>query len=189
MICTRSTLSRGDFCFRAFCGWLRRYNLSSSVSVTVTSLIVGIWKVFKSMVSRDSERDVQPRPRVLTDDLRSLRSKIAPRKEFYLFARSINLDLTSKNTRWILNERFASQARNGYFLWRKERWFSRRPCACRLLHKFYVYRESFGLKVVASLFGLLAVLSRSHLGKTALQKSLNGLLFTVRKGRGDISRV
>ena len=62
--------------------------------------------------------------------------------------------------------------------------------------KFYVYRESFGLKVVASLFGLLAVLSRSHLGKTALQKSLHGLLFTVRKGHGhggkstnNISRV
>ena len=107
VICTGSTLSRGDFCFRVFCGWRRRYNLSSAVSVTVTSLIVGIWKVFKSMVSRDSERDVQPRP---SDhswpsvSSASLRSKMAPRKGFYLFALGINLDLTSKKTRWILNE-------------------------------------------------------------------------------------
>ena len=107
VICTGSTLSRGDFCFRVFCGWRRRYNLSSAVSVTVTSLIVGIWKVFKSMVSRDSERDVQPRPRDHSwpsVSSASLRSKMAPRKGFYLFARGINLDLTSKKTRWILNE-------------------------------------------------------------------------------------
>ena len=104
VICTGSTLSRGDFCFGVFCGWRRRYNLSSAVSVTVTPLIVGIWKVLKSMVSRDSERDVQPRPRELTVDLQSLRSKKATRKGFYLFARGINLDLSSKKSRWILNE-------------------------------------------------------------------------------------
>ena len=46
VICTGSTLSRGDFRFGVFCGWRRRYSLSSAVPVTVTSLIVGIWKVF-----------------------------------------------------------------------------------------------------------------------------------------------
>ena len=115
VICTGSTLSRGDFCFRVFCGWRRRYNLSAAVLVTVTSLIVGIWKVFKSMVSSDSERDVQPRPRDHSwpsVSSASLRSKMAPRKGFYLFALGINLDLTSKKTRWILNESVWAKLQN-----------------------------------------------------------------------------
>lgn len=60
-------------------------------------------------------------------------------------------------------------------LLRKEGWFSRRSCAsrnrilsCRLLHLSW---QKSGLKVMASSFDLLAVLPRSQLGKTALEKS------------------
>ena len=42
VISTASISSRGDFCF---CGCGRRYNLVIAVSVTVISLIFGIWKV------------------------------------------------------------------------------------------------------------------------------------------------
>ena len=113
---------------------------------------------------------------------------MAPRKGFYLFARGINLDLTSKKTVNPKRKCLHHKPEMDVFFEEKSDDFpeevARVDCFINS-GKFYMYRESFGLKVVASLFGLLAVLSRSHLGKTALQKSLDGLLFTVRKGRGQ----
>ena len=81
-------VSRGDFCFAVEAG------------VVICRLR------FQSLSGRLSSasgkccylRDVQPRPRELIVNLRSLQSKMAPGKGFYVFARCLNLDLTSKNS-------------------------------------------------------------------------------------------
>ena len=93
-------------------------------------------------------------------------------------ASGINPDLTSIKARCVLNKRvrITSPIRMFFFfILRKERWFSRRSCAgrnrilsCQLLHLSW---QKSGLKVTASSFDLLAVLPRSQLGKTALEKS------------------
>ena len=93
VISTVSMVSRGDFCFAVEAGVIICRLRFQSLS---RSLVVGIWKVLLFPVT--AKRDVQPRPRELIVNLRSLRSKMAPRKGFYVFARCLNLDLTSKNS-------------------------------------------------------------------------------------------
>lgn len=82
---TVSMFSRRDFCFAIEAGVvicrLRFQSLSSRLLSASGKCCY--FDCCKHVVFRDNERDVQPRPEDLTVDLRSLRSKMAPRKGFY----------------------------------------------------------------------------------------------------------
>lgn len=159
-----------------------------SLSRYLSSLIayVSFWL---RMVSCDSERDLQFRPRKLTVDLRS---KMAPMDGFYFilfyFARGINPDLTSQKTRCVLNERVCITSPIRIF-WEKRDGFPEEVAPVEIgscLADCFIYRgKNLDWKLWLLHLICWPFCHAHNLAKLPLRNPLNGLLLTVRKRRGQ----